>query len=204
MIKSLTRLPGLECFFGQERGMHKLADYAKPRFEELLIKQRSEAVNTINRIKSDIQDQYKEELKDSRKKITVETTGAFLNALTANSAYNFDKNRGLMDGILVHDRDTGIPLHVLRKQNLLFKNNTTNELMKKTTKDVIGKSFEGAISHRAYRLRKERTVASIQNPHNKQFPIYRGSDNPDVNDLLLVSSRVSFRVGLFYCPDLDN
>jgi len=35
------RLPGLEYFFGQERGMHKLADYARPLFEKLLVKQRS-------------------------------------------------------------------------------------------------------------------------------------------------------------------
>jgi len=29
------QLPGLE-YFGRERGMHKLADYARPRFEKLL------------------------------------------------------------------------------------------------------------------------------------------------------------------------
>jgi len=44
------QLPGLEYFFGQERGMHKLADYAKPHFEKLLIKQRSEAVTRLSLI----------------------------------------------------------------------------------------------------------------------------------------------------------
>jgi len=31
------QLPGLEYFFGRERGMHKLADYARPCFEKLCI-----------------------------------------------------------------------------------------------------------------------------------------------------------------------
>jgi len=35
------RLPGLEYFFGQERGMHKLADYARPCFEKLLLTQKN-------------------------------------------------------------------------------------------------------------------------------------------------------------------
>jgi len=35
--------------------MHKLADYGRPRFEKLLVKQRREAINAINQIKSDIQ-----------------------------------------------------------------------------------------------------------------------------------------------------
>jgi len=49
------QLPGLEYFFGRERGMHKLANIARPCFENLLVKQRKEAVETINKIKSDIQ-----------------------------------------------------------------------------------------------------------------------------------------------------
>jgi uncharacterized protein with von Willebrand factor type A (vWA) domain len=61
------RLPGLE-YFGQERGMHKLANYAKPHFEKLLKQWRKEAVEAINQIKSNIQGQYNKELKDSRKK----------------------------------------------------------------------------------------------------------------------------------------
>jgi len=47
--------------------MHELADYARPRFEKLLLNQRSEAVKAINQIKSDIQDQNYKELKESKK-----------------------------------------------------------------------------------------------------------------------------------------
>jgi len=64
------RLPGLKYFFGRERGMQELADYAKPCFEKLLMQQRKQAVDTINMATSDIQDQYKKALKDSRKEIT--------------------------------------------------------------------------------------------------------------------------------------
>jgi len=63
--------------------MHELADYAKPHFEKLLVKQRREAINAINQIKSDIQEQYDKELKESRNKIAVETTEAFLKALAS-------------------------------------------------------------------------------------------------------------------------
>jgi len=79
-------LPGLEYFFGRERGMHKLADYAKPCFEKLLMQWRKKAVDAINRATSDIQDQYNKALKDSRKEITVASAKAFLRALK----YEFD------------------------------------------------------------------------------------------------------------------
>jgi len=88
-------LPGLEYFFGRERGMHKLADYARPHFEKLLVKQRREAMKAIIKIKSDIQDQYNKELKDSRNKIAVETTGAFLKALVSKDNTDPKKVRGL-------------------------------------------------------------------------------------------------------------
>jgi len=52
------RLPGLEYFFGRERGMHKMADYARPQIEKLVLNQRNQAVNAINKATSDIQDQY--------------------------------------------------------------------------------------------------------------------------------------------------
>jgi len=88
-------LPGLEYFFVQERGMHELADYAKPHFEKLLLNQRNQAVDAINQIKSDIQDQYNKELKESRNKIAVETTGAFLKALKFQHNDDPNKVRGL-------------------------------------------------------------------------------------------------------------
>jgi len=40
-----------------------MADYARPHFEKLLVQRRKEAVEAINRAKSDIQDQYNKELK---------------------------------------------------------------------------------------------------------------------------------------------
>jgi len=42
------QLPGLE-YFGQERGMHELADYARPQIEKLLLNQRKQAVDAINK-----------------------------------------------------------------------------------------------------------------------------------------------------------
>jgi len=54
IAKQDLQLPGLEYFFGWERGMHELANYAKPCFEKLLVKQRREAVNAINKIKSEM------------------------------------------------------------------------------------------------------------------------------------------------------
>jgi len=106
-------LPSLEYFFGRERGMHKLADYAKPCFEKLLVQRRKQAVDAINRATSDIQRQYDEALKDSRKDITVATTEAFINALMFQPNANINKVSGLKNGILVCKRDTGMPLHVL-------------------------------------------------------------------------------------------
>jgi len=50
------RLPSLEYFFGQERGMHEMADYARPQIENLLVKQRKQAVDAINNATSNIQD----------------------------------------------------------------------------------------------------------------------------------------------------
>jgi len=105
------QLPGLEYFFGQERGMHKLADYARPCFEKLLLNQRKQAVDAINLIKSDIQDQYNKELKESRNKIAVQTTGAFLEALKFKHDDNPNKVRGLKNGILIRNKDTGQPMH---------------------------------------------------------------------------------------------
>jgi len=129
--------------------MHKLADYARPCFEELLVQRRKEAVEAINKIKSNIQYQYNKEIKDSRKKIAVETTEAFLNALTSQDNDKLNKVRGLKHGVLLCDRDTGMLLHVLPNQYLLHRGDPkcyfpNNKLTEKTTKDVIGNSFYGA------------------------------------------------------------
>jgi len=54
--------------------------------------------------------------------------------------------------------------------------------MEKSTGNEIGGSLYAAYHHRAARLAKAETKASETNKHNKQFPIYRGTDNPDVDD----------------------
>jgi len=153
------QLPSLQYFFGRERGMNELSDYARPHFEKLLLKQRRKAINAINKIKSDIQDQYNKELKDSRNKIAVETTGAFLNALKSQPNENMNKVRGLKDGILLRNRDTGIPLHVLPNQYLFYRGDTkryfpNNTYKEDTSKKEICNSFQVAIAHRDWaRLR---------------------------------------------------
>jgi len=167
--------------------MHKLADYAKPHFEKLLVKQRREAVEAINKIKSDTQDQYNKELKDSRNKIALETAGAFLKALASQDNKDPKKVRGLKTGILVRNRDTGMLMHVLPNQYLLYKGDTkryflNSNLTEKTTANEIGSSFYGAYINRGSRLKKVETKASETNPHNKQFPIYRGTQEPNVDD----------------------
>jgi len=137
-------LPGLEYFVGRERGMHELADYARPHFEKLLIKQRKQAVDAINHIKSNIQDQYNKELKESRNKIAVQTTGAFLKALKFRHDDNTKKVRGLKNGILIRNRDTGQPMHVLPNQYLLYRGETDHyfpenmETEKKTVSHIQG------------------------------------------------------------------
>jgi len=167
--------------------MHKLADYARPHFEKLLVNQRRKAVEAINQIKSDIQDQYKKELKESRNKIAVETTGAFLKALASQDNTDPNKVRGLKNGILVSNRDTGVPMYVLPNQHLLYRGDTKryfpkNDLMEKSTGNEIGGSLYVEYHHRAARLAKVETKASETNKHNKQFPIYRGTDKPNVDD----------------------
>jgi len=152
------RLPGLEYFFGRERGMHKLADYAKPHFEKLIKQRMKEAINAIDKIKSDIQDQYNKELKDSRNKIAVKTTKPFLNALVLQDSMDYNKVRGLKTGILVHNMETGMPMHVLPNQYLFYRGETTcyfpkNKYREEMTKKEIGNSFYGAFAHKNDRLR---------------------------------------------------
>jgi len=106
-------LPGLDYFVGRERGMQEMLTYAKPRFEKLLLDQRKQAVEAINKATSDIQDQYKEAITKRTRQITVATAATFLKAL----AYDDTKNLGLKQGILVCNRDTGIPMHILPTQN---------------------------------------------------------------------------------------
>jgi len=172
------RLPGLEYFFGQERGMHELADYARPRFEKLL-NQRNQAVDAINLIKSDIQDQYNKELKESRNKIAVQTTGAFLKALKFKHDDDPNKVRGLKNGILIRNRDTGQPMHVLPNQYLLYRGETDryfpeNMETEKKTQSILGSSFVGAIKHRDAVLKGQYDQKLAYNPNQHLFPTYKG------------------------------
>jgi len=92
-----------------------------------------------------------------------------------------------LNGILVRDKDTGEPLHVLPNQYLLYKGDTKhyfpkNDLSEGSASAEIGISFTGAYRHKNARLNKVKTKASVQNPNNKKFPIHRGTDDPDVDD----------------------
>jgi len=49
-------LPGIDYFVGRERGMQEMLAYARPRIERLLLTQRKQAVDAINKATSDIQD----------------------------------------------------------------------------------------------------------------------------------------------------
>jgi len=110
--------PSIDYFVGRERGMNEMITYASPQIEKLILNQRKQAVGTINKATSDIQQQYDKALKESRNKIAGETTKSFLNALKFQPNLNINKIRGLKNGILVCDKDTGQPLHVLPNQYL--------------------------------------------------------------------------------------
>jgi len=124
-------LPGLEYFFGQERGMQELADYARPCFEKLLLTQRKQAVDAINKAMSDIQDKYDKALRRRTKQITVATAASLLKAL----AYDDKQNFGIKQGVIVCNRDTGMPMHVLPAQNALFSNNKAKSYFPQNTYD---------------------------------------------------------------------
>jgi len=173
------QLPGLEYFFGRERGMHELADYARPRFEKLLLTQRKQAVDPINHIKSNIHDQYNKELKESRNKIAVQTTGAFLKALKFKHDDDPNKVRGLKNGIFIRNRDTGQPMHVLPNQYLLYRGETNcyfpeNMETEKKMQSILGSSFVGAIKHREAVLKGQYDKNLVYNPNPDLFPTYKG------------------------------
>jgi len=152
-------LPGLDYFVGRERGMHEMANYARPRIEKLLLNQRKQAVKAITKATSDIQDQYKEAINKRTRQITAVTGATFLKAL----AYDDTKNLGLKQGVLVRNRDTGIPMHVLPAQNALFSNNKTKKYFPQNTYDegkserTIGNAFDAAYIHAQNRLNKQQT-----------------------------------------------
>jgi len=125
----------------------------------------------VNAIKamSDIKDKYDKALNRRTKQITVATAATFLNALLYDNTHNL----GLKQGILVCNRDIGMPMHVLPTQNMHFsqitKPSATSQKtpMMKGNQREIGKSFEGAYTHATNRLKKIKTQASHHKPNNK-------------------------------------
>jgi len=79
-------------------------------------------------------------------------------------------------------------MHVLPTQSALFSNNKTKSYFPQNTYDegkserTIGNAFDAAFNHAKNRLDKKQTQASYINQHNTQFPIYRGTDDPDADD----------------------
>jgi len=47
---------------------------------------------------------------------------------------------------------------------------------------MMKQNQRGQYNHGKNRSENIKTQASYNNPHNRQFPIYRGTDNPDVDD----------------------
>jgi len=56
-------LPSIDYFVARERGMHEMLTYARPQIEKLLLNQRKQAVDSINKAMSDIHGQYDKALK---------------------------------------------------------------------------------------------------------------------------------------------
>jgi len=141
-------------------------------------------VDAINKATSNIQYQYDKALNRRTKQITVATAVTFLNALT----YDKTLNLGIKQDVPVFNRDNGMPMHVLPAQNALFSNSKMKRYFPGNTYDegkserLIGNSFDREFTHAKNRLEKIKTQASHHNPHYKQFPIYRGTDNADVDD----------------------
>jgi len=131
LVDKQMLLPSIDYFVGRERGMQEMLTYARPQIKKLLVKQRKQAVDAINKATSDIQDQYKEAINRRTRQITAVTASSFLKAL----AYDNTKKLGLKQGVLVRNRDTGIPMHVLPTQSALFSNNKTKSYFPQNTYD---------------------------------------------------------------------
>jgi len=111
-------LPSIDYFLSRERGMHEMVNCAMPQFEKLL-NQRKQAMDAINNATSDTQEQYDKALNRRTKQITAAMAATFLKAL----AYDDKHNLGLKQGILVRNRDTGMPMHF----SLITKPSTTSQ-----------------------------------------------------------------------------
>jgi len=100
-------------------------------------------VDAINKATSDIQEQYDNTLNRRTKQITAATSVSFLKAL----AYDDKHNLGLKQGVLVCNRDTGMPMHVLPAQNALFSNNKTKNYFPGNTYMMKGNQRGRLVNH---------------------------------------------------------
>jgi len=127
------------------------------------------------------QGQYKEALKESKKQIFKNTATSFLKSLKFQPDANPNNVRGLKQGILVCNRDTGKPMHILPFSYLFFKGNTkcyfpNNSFTEESSKSNISKSFDTVYSRANTRLNKLLPKSEEFNPHSYQFPEYSGPD----------------------------
>jgi len=81
-------LPGIDYFVGRERSMQEMLAYARPQIEKLLVKQRNQAVDAINKATSDIQDQYKEAI-TKRMKLIMPMVDEAKNKTSLRSSFFF-------------------------------------------------------------------------------------------------------------------
>jgi len=118
----------------------------------LLWRQRTEATNTVNQLKSDFLKQHQEDLKKSREVITVATAKSFLTALKHQPDPDITKEKGLKSSLLVLDLNTDLPMHDLPTQNALFAGNSKHYFPNKTyneskTQRAIGEAFKGTYDY---------------------------------------------------------
>jgi len=71
------------------------------------------------------------------------------------------------------------PKCTFNKTKSYFPGNTYDEAKSERT---IGSAFDGAYNHGKNRSENIKTQALYSNPHNRQFPICRGTDDADVDD----------------------
>jgi len=120
------------------------------------VQRRKEAMEAINKITSDIKDQYNKALKDSRKDITVAT---FLKALMFQDNKDIKKVRGLKMASL-YAIGTLVCHHMFYPTNICCAEGTPsatsphNTYKEDKTKKEIGNSFYGAFTHKLSRLKK--------------------------------------------------
>jgi len=116
---------------------------------------------------------------------------------------------GLKNGILVRDKDTGEPLHVLPNQYLLYRGDTkhhfpNNNLSEGSATAEIGKSFTRAYRHKNARLKKAKQKPQSKTQITNSFTYTEALTILMLMMAPLESLKVYLRTNLFYCPNLNN